>query len=66
MQVVHTAGQPPNQGRMNLLIKGCTWNSRKAPSRIVPAKASPGQRGVVAAATAGRSGVIVNTSLLRW
>ena len=43
MHVVHTAGQPPNHGRMNLLIKGCTWNSRKALKRIVAAKAKPGQ-----------------------
>jgi hypothetical protein len=30
MHVVHTPGLPPNQGRMNLLITGWTWKSRKA------------------------------------
>ena len=43
MQVVQTAGTPPNQGRMNLLISGCTWNNRKAASRLVAAKFQAGQ-----------------------
>src|SRR5882757_2219250 len=30
MHVVHTPGPPPNHGRMNLLITGCTWKSRNA------------------------------------
>jgi hypothetical protein len=33
MAVVHTPGEPPNQGRICLLIMGCTWKSRKALSR---------------------------------
>ena len=37
MQVVQTAADPPNQGRMILAITGCTWNSRKALTRIVNA-----------------------------
>ena len=40
MQVVHTAGDPPNHGRMNRAISGCTWNSRKALRKIVVAKVS--------------------------
>jgi hypothetical protein len=38
MQTVHTAGVPPNQGRMIFPRSGCTWKSRKADSRIVRAK----------------------------
>jgi hypothetical protein len=38
MQVVHTAGVPPNQGRMIFPIRGWTWNSRKALRKIVIAK----------------------------
>jgi hypothetical protein len=30
MQVVHTPGDAPNHGRMNLPISGWTWNSRNA------------------------------------
>src|SRR6056297_2445499 len=37
MQVVHTAGVPPNQGNTHLLITGWTWKIRKAPNRIVAA-----------------------------
>src|SRR5438876_11994554 len=39
MHVVHTAGLPPNQGRMNFPMSGCTWESRKAPVKMVRAKA---------------------------
>src|SRR5262249_30188096 len=35
MQVVQTAGLPPNQGKMNLLMRGCTWNSKNALTKIV-------------------------------
>src|SRR5918997_6789900 len=57
MQVVQTAGPPPNQGRMSLQIRGWTWNSRKAPARIAPAKTQanqPGASGFVAALAIGR------------
>src|SRR5438552_15671675 len=37
MQVVQTAGLPPNQGKMNFAISGWTRNSRKAPVKIVAA-----------------------------
>ena len=37
MQVVQTAGLPPNHGRMRLLTSGCTWKSRKALRKIVNA-----------------------------
>ena len=37
MQVVQTAGLPPNHGRMRLLTSGCTWNSRNALRKIVNA-----------------------------
>jgi hypothetical protein len=37
MQLVHTAGDPPNHGRMKRAISGCTWNSRKALRKIVAA-----------------------------
>ena len=35
MQVVQTAGLPPNQGRMNLLMIGCTSNSSSALASVV-------------------------------
>jgi hypothetical protein len=35
--VVHTADEPPNQGRICLAISGWTRNSRKALTKIVPA-----------------------------
>ena len=38
MQVVQTAGVPPNQGKIVLLITGWTWKTRNAPIRIVEAK----------------------------
>jgi hypothetical protein len=34
MQVVQTPGLPPNQGRMNLLMTGWTWKSKKALRRL--------------------------------
>lgn len=37
MQVVHTAGVPPNQGSTHLLMTGWTWNTRNAPSNVVAA-----------------------------
>src|ERR1051325_8110593 len=40
MHVVHTAGLPPNHGRMNFAISGWTRNSRKAPVKMVRPKAS--------------------------
>src|SRR6478672_2266793 len=39
MQVVHTPGLPPNQGRMYFPMSGWTWKRRKAPAKIVRAKA---------------------------
>ena len=36
-QVLHTAADPPNQGRMILPIIGCTANSRNALRKIVQA-----------------------------
>ena len=53
MQVVQTAGLPPNHGRMRLLTSGCTWKSRNALRKIVNAnriKASSflhGRRGAI-------------------
>ncbi len=38
MQVVHTAGVPPNQGSTYLLSSGCTSNSKNALKKIVSAK----------------------------
>jgi hypothetical protein len=35
MQVVQTAAEPPNHGRIILAMTGCTWNNRKALTRIV-------------------------------
>ena len=40
MQVVQTAGLPPNQGRITLLMTGCTWNNRKALDRMTIAEAA--------------------------
>tara|TARA_R110002049_G_scaffold2750_8_gene22243 strand:- start:189886 stop:190158 length:273 start_codon:yes stop_codon:yes gene_type:complete len=37
MQVVHTAGVPPNQGNTHLLMTGCTWNTKNAPNNVVAA-----------------------------
>ena len=37
MQVVHTAAEPPNHGRMSFAMRGCTWNNRKALTKIVVA-----------------------------
>ena len=37
MQVVHTAGVPPNQGSIRLPIIGCTRNRRNALRNIVTA-----------------------------
>ena len=44
MQLVHTAAEPPNHGRISFAISGCTWNSRNALSRIVAAKSTAGTR----------------------
>lgn len=40
MQVIHTAEDPPNQGRMSFEAKGCTKKSRQALVRIVTPKSS--------------------------
>ena len=45
MQLVQTAADPPNQGRISLAISGCTWKSRNALSRMVAAKSSAGTAG---------------------
>ncbi|MEO1528612.1 MAG: hypothetical protein AAFX06_24595 [Planctomycetota bacterium] len=37
MQVVHTAGVPPNQGKTHLLMIGWTWKTKKAPRSVVAA-----------------------------
>jgi hypothetical protein len=37
MQMVQTAADPPNQGRIIRAITGWTWNSRKALTKIVKA-----------------------------
>jgi len=48
MQVVHTAGEPPNHGKMNFPISGWTWKSKNALMNTVTAyeNASP-RRGEV-------------------
>src|SRR6056297_1090966 len=38
MQVVQTAGEPPNQGSTALLITGWTWKARNAPSKVAAIK----------------------------
>ena len=40
MQVVQTAGPPPNQGRMKRAISGWTRKSRQAPQKMVRLKAN--------------------------
>src|SRR3970282_982483 len=40
MQVVHTAGVPPNHGRIKRAISGWTRNSRNAPVKIVSPNAT--------------------------
>jgi len=40
MLVVHTAAEPPNQGRMDLLTINCIWNSKKALKKDVAAKSN--------------------------
>jgi hypothetical protein len=35
MHAVHTAGLPPNQGRITFPSSGCTWNSKNALKKIV-------------------------------
>jgi len=37
MHVVHTADDPPIDGRIAFATRGCTWNRRNDPKRIVPA-----------------------------
>jgi hypothetical protein len=44
MQVVHTEAEPPNQGKIILPIKGCTWKSKNALKKIVRAYANTGAR----------------------
>src|SRR5580658_3034227 len=55
MQLVQTAADPPNQGRMSLAMSGCTWKSRNALRRIVAAKSSAGTRGLLVCGDAGDS-----------
>ena len=40
MQVVQTAGPPPNQGKMKRAISGWTRKSRNAPQKMVRLKAN--------------------------
>ena len=40
MQVVQTAGPPPNQGKMKRAISGWTRKSRQAPQKMVRLKAN--------------------------
>ena len=44
MQVVHTAADPPNHGRINLAISGCTANRRNALKNMVTANAGRADR----------------------
>src|SRR5271165_5318950 len=44
MQVVQTAAEPPNQGRISFAISGCTWKSRKALSTMVAPNSAVGTR----------------------
>jgi hypothetical protein len=37
MQVVQTAADPPNHGRIIFAMTSCTWKSRKALKKIVAA-----------------------------
>src|SRR5438067_8320517 len=40
MLAVKTAGEPPNQGRINFVAMSCTWKSRNALRKIVTAYAT--------------------------
>jgi hypothetical protein len=51
MQVIQTAADPPNQGRISFEINGCTRNNKQALERIVAPKTSCGARDGKAAAT---------------
>jgi len=44
MQTFHTAGAPPNQGRMYLATSGCTRKSKKAESSVAIANNSHSMR----------------------
>jgi hypothetical protein len=44
MQLVHTAADPPNHGRISFAISGCTWNKRNALSSMVAANKTAGTR----------------------
>jgi hypothetical protein len=49
MQVVHTAAEPPNQGRISFDARGCTRNRRQALESIVlPKKTGNGTAARVA------------------
>ncbi len=63
MQVVQTAGLPPNQGKMNLLISGWTWNSKNALTSTAPAKIQPTQAAVCQLAGAADGSVGAETSV---
>src|ERR1700681_2924680 len=53
MQLVQTAADPPNHGRMSLAMSGCTWKSRNALRRMVAAKSSAGTRALFVGGDAG-------------
>src|SRR6516225_12265997 len=57
MQVVHTAGLPPNHGKMNLLMSGWTSNSKKALKRVMSAKSQINQAGGSPAAASLAAGL---------
>src|SRR5580704_4777908 len=48
MQLVQTAAEPPNQGRICLAMRGWTWNRRKALRTMVMPKRMAGTRGLAA------------------
>jgi hypothetical protein len=56
MQVVQTAGPPPNHGRTYLPISGWTWNRRNAPANTVAANSQAGPPRRAAAGAGGPGG----------
>jgi len=59
MQVIHTAADPPNHGRISLDISGCTKNNKQALARIVAPKMSCGARADEGTATSSAIWVAV-------
>src|SRR5579859_2209404 len=55
MQLVHTAAEPPNHGRISFAMSGCTWNSRNALSRMVAPNRAAGTRGLAVSGDSGDS-----------